>query len=175
MSISALPDPLVRALGDLASLLSVDISVSDLTDEHQRFALYSQVVASDHLNISLFAVLCAALRVDPDRVMASGTAGLLLTVDAPDHVIDAIREVVGDSVFVNCRIREIEIFRQLADGNVSVHALAGLDGASGWLEEALANRSESLEVLEYLAKKATRRVARRIAGDRLRLLRAQAN
>jgi hypothetical protein len=139
-------------------------------DEHVRYEIYqvaAAAVEAGHLDLG---GLTDRLRIDPDRLMASSAAGLLLVPKRPLAERELVRSSMSDCQWVGARFGELAIFDRLVRSDANDPS--DLRGAGGWLEEQLAERSESVAVLEYLAVSAIRRRARHDARERLRRLTA---
>ena len=115
----------------------------------------------------MLALFCDLVAADPDPVMAESAAGVVLVPGTAAYVVDAIGSALEDRVFVQQRIAELKTIERLVAASYSGDPGRNLKGASGWLEERLAERSKSVRVLKYLAAGATRRRAQAEAQRRL--------
>ena len=139
----------------------------ELADEHLRYRRYLQSIASLAEDGEMLALFCELVAADPDPVMAESAAGVVLVPGTAAHIVDAIGSALHDRRFVQQRITELKTIARLTTPSYSGDAGRNLEGASGWLEERLAEGSKSVRVLEYLAAGATRRQARADAERRL--------
>jgi hypothetical protein len=134
-------------------------------DEHDRLPVY-EAAARRVADPVVLAAVVAALEEEP---VAAGVAACFLEPGSPPMVVEAVRRAVADQ-WVERRVEELALLERLTSPADGVDAAAELAGASGWLEEQLSCRSESVAVLEHLALAATRRRARQHARERLRRL-----
>lgn len=158
------PQDLLSALAELPGS-----DKGDLNDSHERLRVYRALLEGDRIrdDAHLDRVF-ALLRREPDRSLAAGVVGELLDEDAVDGVAGRALQAFPDSRFVVKRVHELAALRAFSfPDSIPTNEL---DEASGWLEERLAERSESAAVLMFLAHRASRRAARRLAESRLRLI-----
>lgn len=111
--------------------------------------------------------LVSALQQDSDRTMAASVVADQLTLNARPDIAERLVDAVRDSGFVEQRVKDLQVLRQLCSDLDPSTVAAILDGASGWLEENAAACSPSRDVLVYLAQHARRRRARSLANERL--------
>jgi hypothetical protein len=155
----------VTALPRYAELARVVGEDPRFRDEHDRLPVY-EAAARRAADPVVLAAVVAALEEEPEAV---GVSAFFLEPDSPAVVVEAVRRAVPDP-WVERRVEELALLERLTSPAEPVDVAAELAGASGWLEEQLSRRSESVDVLDHLAVSAARRRARHDARERLRRL-----
>jgi hypothetical protein len=156
-------------------LAGIDIDAL-LRDEHARYAFYLKVIAlapppDDRKLLSV-------ILDDPDKAMGEAAAVELvgnkahrkLSYQSFSRWADSVSDIVRDHEFLSRRIREWSDFKRIMETGTIDSTL--LSNSSDWLQRKLSETTDSIQVLEKLAEKASTKRIRNSAKQRLKNIQA---
>lgn len=140
----------------------------DLSSGHERWRIYQRAMGIAQARSDLLA----ALKVEPDRPVASAAAVQLLMCVPPESR-NAVVAVIGEGKgrdFVALRSKELGILESLLAGEYEVNnVLEDLDSWSTWLQLRVASQVTDGRILAELARAGHTKRVRSTATERLRL------
>jgi hypothetical protein len=164
-----------RLAVDLAEILNALArldrdSVTDPEGEHERWALYLR--AMDHEDRVGLLFDAVGLESDP-------SVALSLVLRMFEKLPAAMRETWADQIssekkreFARARIGELDVLRSAEEGLLPLNQAEGAyQEWTDWLQLKLADAAADNSILELLADRGRTKRIRRIASDRIRLLR----
>lgn len=114
-----------------------DVVIMDLALKHDDGLTLTRNIRMRHLHLPILILTLHKESLFAETALRAGASGFLMKNDAPQHLIEAVREVVADRIYVSESIRQTIFARMRGEQLARAHGRPHGEPASLRLQDPL--------------------------------------